>query len=137
LAAPSDASVRPAVLLVEDDFALLDMLRRTLERAGFDVVTATHGTTALTLFGDIPIDLVVTDIMLPHMDGFELMRRLKYDSPDIPIIAISGMNDSPQFRDQALNCGAAAALTKPISRQQLVDLAKSMTSPGLQKASAP
>ena len=113
------------------------MLRRTLERAGFDVVTATHGVTALTLFRDIPIDLVVTDIVLPQMDGFELMRRLKYDAPDVPIIAISGMDNSPQFREQALACGAASALTKPISRQQLVDLAKSMTGPNLQKAAAP
>ena len=113
------------------------MLRRTLERAGFDVVTATHGVTALTVFRDIPIDLVVTDIVLPQMNGFELMRRLKYDSADIPIIAISGMDDSPHFRDQALKCGAAAALTKPISRQQLVDLAKSLTGPGLKTASAP
>jgi len=132
-----DCSVRPAVLLVEDDFSLLDMLRRTLERAGFEVITATHGLTALTLFGKIPIDLVVTDILLPQMDGFELIRRLKNDSPDVPIIAISGMDDSQNFRDSALKCGAAAAIAKPISRQQLVDLAKSMTGPTLKQASIP
>jgi CheY-like chemotaxis protein len=71
------------------------------------------------------------------MDGFELIRRLKNDQPDVPVIAISGMDDSPQFRDTALKCGAQAALSKPISRQQLVELAKSMTGPALKSASSP
>jgi DNA-binding response OmpR family regulator len=137
LAASAASSVRPAILLVEDDFSLLDMLSRTLERAGFDVITAMHGVTALTLFGEIPIDLVVTDIVLPQMDGFELIRRLKNDSPHVPIIAISGMGDSPQFRDTAMKCGANETLTKPISRQQLVDLAKSMVGSAAKKAAAP
>ncbi len=137
LATSSDCSVRPTVLLVEDDFSLLDMLGRTLERAGFEVTTATHGVTALTLFGEMAIDLVITDILLPQMDGFELIRRLKNESRDVPIIAISGMDDSPQFRDSALKCGATAALAKPISRQQLVDLARSMVGPILNKASNP
>ena len=132
-----DCSVRPAVLLVEDDFSLLDMFRRTLERAGFEVITATHGVTALSLFGEMAIDVVVTDIQLPQMDGFELIRRLKQDSPNVPIIAISGMDDSPQFRDKALKCGAEAALTKPISRQHLVDLATSMAGPKAKKAASP
>jgi len=114
---------------------LLDMLGRTLERAGFEVITATHGVTALTLIGEMAIDLVVTDILLPQMNGFELIRRLKNDSPDVPIIAISGMDDSQHFRDSALKCGATAALSKPISRQHLVDLATSMARPALKKAS--
>jgi two-component system OmpR family response regulator len=135
LATSPDCSIRPAVLLVEDDFSLLDMLGRTLERAGFQVTTATHGVTALALFGEMAIDLVVTDILLPQMDGFELIRRLKNESPDVPIIAISGMDDSPEFRDKALTCGAKAALTKPIGRQQLVDLARSLVGPTLKKAS--
>ncbi len=136
LAMSADSSVRPAVLLVEDDFSLLDMFRRTLERAGFEVITATHGVTALALFGERAIDLVVTDILLPQMDGFELIRRLKKDSPDVPIIAISGMDDSPQFRDKAMKSGAEAALAKPISRQHLVDLARSMVGPGLKVSSS-
>jgi two-component system, OmpR family, response regulator len=136
LAASPDFSVRPVVLLVEDDFSLLDMLGRTLERAGFEVTTATHGVTALNHFREMAFDLVVTDILLPQMDGFELIRRLKNESRDVPIIAISGMDDSPQFRDTALKCGATAALTKPISRQELVDLARSMVGPKLNQASS-
>jgi len=136
LATSPDYSARPTVLLVEDDFSLLDMLGRTLERAGFEVTTATHGVTALSLFREQDIDLVVTDILLPQMDGFELIRRLRVESRDVPIIAISGMDDSPQFRDTAAKCGATAALTKPITRQDLVDLARKMVGPTLSKASS-
>ena len=71
LATSPDYSARPTVLLVEDDFSLLDMLSRTLERAGFEVTTATHGVTALSLFREKESTLVVTDILLPQMDGFE------------------------------------------------------------------
>lgn len=113
------------------------MLGRTLERAGFEVTPSTHGVTALSLFRERDIDLVVTDILLPQMDGFELIRRLRIESRDVPIIAISGMDDSPQFRDAALKCGATAALAKPIGRQHLVDLARSMVGPILNKASIP
>jgi len=137
LATSPDCNVRPVVLLVEDDFSLLDLFRRTLERAGFEVITATHGVTALSLFGENAIALVVTDILLPHMDGFTLIRKLRDESPDVPIIAISGMDDSQNFRDSASKCGANASLAKPLSRQHLVDLARSMVGSGLQTASAP
>ena len=137
MATSPDCNVRPVVLLVEDDFSLLDLFRRTLERAGFEVITATHGVTALSLFGENAIALVVTDILLPHMDGFTLIRKLRDESPDVPIIAISGMDDSQNFRDSASKCGANASLAKPLSRQHLVDLARSMVGSGLQTASAP
>ena len=115
---------------------MLDLFRRTLERAGFEVITATHGVTALSLFGENPIALVVTDILLPHMDGFALIRKLREESPDVPIIAISGMDDSQNFRDSASKCGANASLAKPLSRQHLVDLARSMVGSALQATSA-
>lgn len=136
MATSPDCNIRPIVLLVEDDFSLLDLFRRTLERAGFEVITATHGVTALSLFGENPIALVVTDILLPHMDGFALIRKLREESPDVPIIAISGMDDSQNFRDSASKCGANASLAKPLSRQHLVDLARSMVGSALQATSA-
>ncbi len=136
LATSPDCNVRPVVLLVEDDFSLLDMFRRTLERAGFDVITATHGVTALSLFRENAIDLVITDIVLPHMDGFTLIRKLRDEAPDVPVIAISGMDNSQHFRDSASKCGANASLAKPLNRQHLVDLARRMVGPALQTNSA-
>jgi DNA-binding response OmpR family regulator len=110
------------VLLVEDDPALLDMLGRTLERAGFAVITAVHGIDALAKMRSRRADVVVTDIMMPEMDGFELIRSLHATWPDLPIVAMSGIEDTVNFRNMALKFGAKAALAKPVNRSHLVQV---------------
>ena len=112
----------PAVLLVEDDPALLDMLSKTLERVGFTVVTAVHGADALAQMHTLSADIVVTDILMPEMDGFELIRTLRAKWPELPIVAMSGIEDTPNFRNQALKFGAKAALSKPVNRAHLVEV---------------
>ncbi|HMI95002.1 MAG TPA: response regulator [Micropepsaceae bacterium] len=112
----------PTVLLVEDDVALLDMLRRTLERAGFAVITAVHGIDALAKMRSFVADVVITDIMMPEMDGFELIRSLHGTWPDLPIVAMSGIEDTVNFPNMALKFGARAALAKPVNRSHLVQL---------------
>ncbi len=102
------------------------MLLRALERAGFAVTAAADGNDALAQFHKHPVELVVTDILLPELDGFELIRRLRQESPDLAIVAISGIHDIPNFRKLALQSGAKAALTKPIDRTQLVDVLRTM-----------
>ena len=109
-------------LLVEDDPNLRDMLGKTLERAGFTVVTAVHGVDALAQMRSLSADVVVTDILMPEMDGFELIRMLHAQWPDLPIVAMSGIVDTPNFRNQALKCGAKAALSKPVNRAHLVEV---------------
>jgi len=120
LANPSAAL--PTVLLVEDDLALLDMLGRTLERAGFAVITAVHGVDALMKMRWLNPNVVVTDIMMPEMDGFELIRSLHATWPDLPIVAMSGIEDTVNFRNMALKFGAKAALAKPVNRSHLVQV---------------
>ena len=110
------------VLLVDDDPALLEMLGRTLERAGFTVITAVHGADALAQMGQLAADIVVTDIMMPEMDGFELIRKLHAKWPHLPIVAMSGIDDTPNFRNLALKFGAKAALSKPVNRAHLVEV---------------
>ena len=114
------------VLLVEDDHSLLELWQRTLERADFGVITADNGHAALMLFNDGSIDIVVTDILLPGIDGFELIRRLKHKSREVPIVAISGLNDSPRYRQLAESAGAAVALSKPLDRGKLVEVVKAL-----------
>ena len=109
-------------LLVEDDPALRDMLCKTLQRAGFTVVTAVHGVDALVQMRSLSADVVVTDILMPEMDGFELIRTLHAKWPHLPIVAMSGIDDTPNFRNQALKCGAKAALSKPVNRAHLVEV---------------
>lgn len=109
-------------LLVEDDPSLLDMLSKTLQRAGFTVVTAVHGADALTQMRTLGADIVVTDILMPVMDGFELIRNLRAKWPQLPIVAMSGIEDTPNFRNLALKFGAKAALSKPVNRAHLVEV---------------
>ena len=79
------------ILVVDDEPDLRFVLRRVLERAGHDVVEAGNGADALTSVRRSPPDLVVTDVMMPVMDGVELIRRLRCDpaTRDIPIVAVS------------------------------------------------
>ena len=112
------------MLLVEDDPALLDMLSKTLERAGFAVIAAVHGADALAQMRPLSADIVVTDILMPDMDGFELIRRLHAKWPHLPIVAMSGIEDTPNFRNLALKFGAKAALSKPVNRAHLVEVVR-------------
>jgi CheY-like chemotaxis protein len=119
---------RPTVLVVEDNPDLLNLLRRTIECGGFDVITAQNGDEALDHSKYASVDLVVTDILMPKMDGFELIRTLRRKAPHLPIVAISGINDAPHYRKLAVQSGAAAALCKPVDRGQLVALLHSLHS---------
>ena len=81
---------------------------------------------ALSLFRENAIDWSSRISCCRHMDGFTLIRKLRDEAPDVPVIAISGMDDSQNFRDSASKCGANASLAKPLNRQHLVDLARRM-----------
>ena len=85
--------VRPTVLLVDDDRTLLSLLSRRVSRAGYEVRTAASGPAALKqLEGSWPA-LMVVDLMMPGMDGFELCRRVK-QLADLPIIVLSAVDAS-------------------------------------------
>src|SRR6185295_3078148 len=78
------------ILLVEDDLTLLRALKRAIETSSYHVITAESGSEALRYCSVLPIDLVVTDIIMPDGDGLDLLRRLRSQSRVLPIIAISG-----------------------------------------------
>jgi len=110
-------SALPSVLIVEDEEKMRDLLRRMLERASFTVLTARHGRDALKLFHERPVDVAITDLMMPEMDGFELIRELTTQWPSIHVIAISGADIR---LDTARQLGAKAVLKKPITGKALV-----------------
>lgn len=115
----------PKVLLVEDDATLRELLRRTLDRGGFGVVTAANGREALARFRETTFQAVVTDILIPEIDGFEVIRRIRQESPDVVIIAISGIHDPPVFHRLVRQLGADASMTKPVAYRELVALLNS------------
>lgn len=110
--------VRPAVLLVDDDLTLLSALARRVSRAGYEVRTASSGSAALkALEGTWPA-LVVVDLMMPGMDGFELCRRVK-QLADLPIIVLSAV-DASEAKVSALELYAEDYVTKPFDPDELV-----------------
>lgn len=110
--------VRPAVLLVDDDLTLLSVLGRRVGRAGFDARTASSGTAALKQLEQSWPALLVVDLMMPGMDGFELCRRVKQIA-DLPIIVLSAV-DASEAKVSALELYAEDYVTKPFDPDELV-----------------
>ncbi|HEX7967468.1 MAG TPA: response regulator [Stellaceae bacterium] len=108
---------QPRALVVEDDEAMRELLRRALERAGFVVATAMEGREALKLFRQRQVDLAVTDLNMPEMDGLALIGELMSLQPSARIVVITG---AERGLDQALAFGAKAVLRKPVSPADLV-----------------
>jgi PAS domain S-box-containing protein len=106
-------------LVVEDDLKSADLIRVHLEAEGFKVLHAETAETALVLAGQQPLSLITLDIMLPKMDGWELLGRLKQIPAlrHVPIVIVSIVAD----RNKGFALGAAAVMQKPISRQELYD----------------
>ncbi|MCA1571775.1 MAG: response regulator transcription factor [Chloroflexi bacterium] len=110
--------VRPAVLLVDDDLTLLAVLSRRVSRAGYNVRTAPSGPAALKQLEDSWPALLVIDLMMPGMDGFELARRVK-QLADLPIIILSAV-DASEAKVSALELYAEDYVTKPFDPDELV-----------------
>lgn len=114
----TEAGKRARVLLVEDDKALRRYLEVTLERAGYEVVSAADGLEAMKMVLAMPVDLVITDAMMPNLSGHELCRFLR-NSPKlshIPIALLSGLERKEGSREEGL---ADAFLDKPVSVEKL------------------
>ena len=109
---------RPTILLVDDEPAILDILKEYLKQNRYRSVVATSAEEALELFGNNRIDAVVTDIMLPKMDGIELMKKIKEQNPNMPVIVITGF--SGRFTPQdVIAMGADGFFAKPFNNIEL------------------
>jgi CheY-like chemotaxis protein len=114
-----------SILVVDDDAEVGDAIRRVLERAGFDVSVSSSAEDALEVVGQRPPDVIITDIIMPKLNGLELLKILRERHPRIQVIAISGggsLNPSGYkpdaisthaFLAAAHQAGAGEVLTKP------------------------
>jgi two-component system response regulator MprA len=110
---------RPRVLVVDDDKAVRDSLRRSLEFNGYDVALASDGAEALAGIGGIAPDAVVMDVMMPRLDGIEATRALRAAGNDLPILVLTA-RDSVGDRVEGLDAGADDYLTKPFALEELL-----------------
>src|SRR5690554_2754923 len=118
-ASEAGVTVRAAILAVEDSLTQRERLGAELAAAGFDVVLAADGEEALGLLGDGRFDLVLTDVVMPRVDGYELCRRVKAVAPDLPVVVLTSLTDPTEiFR--GLEAGADNFLRKPYQVDQLV-----------------
>ncbi|MEW5982558.1 MAG: sigma-54 dependent transcriptional regulator [Acidobacteriota bacterium] len=106
------------ILLVDDDESLRRVTQYTLAEEGYGVLTAADGQEGLERFQSADIDLVLTDVRMPGMDGMELLARLKAMRPDLPIVMLTA-HGTIEAAVEAMQLGAFDYLTKPFSRDQL------------------
>ena len=102
-----------SLLFVDDDERTCDAVQRLLGRMGYMVVCAHNGSDALSLLHDLRFDLVILDLMMPDMDGLEVLRRLRADpeTRDVRTVLYSAADD-PDAADEALRLGAADCVLK-------------------------
>ncbi|KUJ47287.1 MULTISPECIES: response regulator transcription factor [Micromonospora] len=106
------------LLVVEDDPNILELLSASLRFAGFDVATATSGSAALNAARDHRPDLVVLDVMLPDLDGFEVIRMMREGGTRTPVVFLTA-RDATDDKIRGLTLGGDDYVTKPFSLEEL------------------
>jgi two-component system phosphate regulon response regulator PhoB len=115
--------VKQKVMVVDDDPLILNVVATILDLEEFEVVTYRSAHEALAAMGDDVPAAVVTDVMMPDMDGLELARRVRSDErfADVPIVMLTAA-DTGQDRHEGRQAGGDAYLTKPFSPLELIDV---------------
>src|SRR5512133_175335 len=111
------------ILVVDDEKFFQELFREVLSAAGFHPRTAGSGEEALQLLADDHFDLLLTDVVMPGMDGIALVREAKKRDPDVEAVAVTG-HDDVRLAVQAMKAGCADFLTKPVDREELVAVAE-------------
>ena len=107
------------ILIVEDETNIVDILSFNLEREGYNTIEAYDGQTGLQLAREQNPDLILLDLMLPRMDGFEVCRRLRADGSAIPIIMLTAREEEAD-KIMGLELGADDYITKPFAIRELL-----------------
>lgn len=111
----------PKILIVDDEPDVVELFERTLKAEGFEVVVAYDGIGALDVASTDRPDLILLDIMMPMMSGYEVCSQLKSNptTQQIPVICVSSAH-TPDARAHALKAGAATLVTKPVMPKELI-----------------
>lgn len=110
----------PQIMVVDDDADTVSILARHLQREGFVAIEAISGAECLRLARETPVDVILLDLMMPEMDGFQVCRKLKENTTtaEIPIIMITARDDL-DARAEGMRLGVSDFLAKPVFRRQL------------------
>lgn len=110
------------IMVVDDDPDTVAILSHHLKREGLVPIEARSGAECLRLLGTSPVDVILLDLMMPEMDGFEVCRMLRANpaTAEIPVIMITARDDI-DARSEAIRAGISEFLAKPFTRRQLLD----------------
>jgi len=114
---PDGGAIR--VLVVDDESSLSDLLSMALRYEGWDVRAAADGSSAVRVAREFRPDAVVLDVMLPDFDGLEVLRRMRADAPEMPVLFLTA-RDAVEDRVAGLTAGGDDYVTKPFSLEELV-----------------
>lgn len=107
------------ILIVDDNEIILESLKIILEDARYNTYTAYNGVDGLKQFKENKFDLIITDIIMPDMDGIELIKQIKKINNDVKVLVMSGGDLGPQYKDLVLKFGAIKFLHKPFNNNLL------------------
>ena len=113
--------MKARILVVDDDPGTLASLTRAFALEGYTTLTASSAATALRILENESVDAVLSDVVMPDMDGLELIQLIRKTRPASKIIAISGGSGERNYLDAAKFLGAHDTLKKPLSLQELLD----------------
>jgi len=116
-----------AVLVVDDNKQNLELLLAYLEDVDCRTIAAAGGVEAIDIVKQTPPDLILLDVMMPKMSGFEVCKRLKNDAKtaDIPIIMVTALSELGDI-ERAINCGTDDFLSKPVNKWELITRVRTM-----------
>ena len=123
------------ILIIDDDPAILGLFGQFMESCGYSVALAADGQEGMRLMKQQTPDLIITDIMMPEMDGLEIIREIANSHPLLPVIAISGgMRNIPvNFLIHAKKFGARSILEKPVTLADLLQAVQELLKESAQK----
>jgi DNA-binding NtrC family response regulator len=124
------------ILVVDDDAIVVKSCKRILEAEGFEVLTVPSADEALETIKKYDFDLLLIDVKMPKHDGMFLMREIKKDLPEIPIIVMSGY-PTPETVADVLELGATQFIPKPFRPDELIKTIHQVIESGLKKRSFP
>ncbi len=110
------------ILVVDDEPDTLGLIELTLETAGYEVQTAPNGSQALRMLEEEYYDVVLLDVMMPDISGFDVLRTLRARSGEAPPVIFLTAKARPEDRDAGRGLGAVGYLIKPATRGQLLDM---------------
>ncbi len=113
------------ILIVDDEPHTIEMFKFRLESSGYSVDVASSGIDALKRIGENRPDLILLDVMMPHIDGYEVCRRIKADkkTKDIPIVIFTAVGHD-DLAKRSMDAGASSFITKPFDGNALLQIIK-------------